>query len=65
MTSPLESKTPADDGAPSDDDVRLASDAEKRGEKKTDGEGTPSSAGFTMLGLAGGEACGADGCCSS
>lgn len=65
MTSPIERKTSADDGVPSDDDVPLASGAEKQGEKKTDGENASSSAGFTMLGLASGDACGADGCCSS
>ena len=50
MTSPIEDKKPADDGVLVDDDVSL-----------TAGE-TPSSAPFQMLGLAGGDACGADGC---
>ena len=62
MTSPIESKTSADDGAPSDDDGQLASGATKQGEKKTDDESAPSAAGFTMLGLAGGDACGPAGC---
>lgn len=57
MTSPIEDYKPADDGAPSDDDVPLTS-----GETPAEAAETPSSAPFQMLGLAGGDACGADGC---